>query len=209
MASSVISCVMSSVMQVIEVVGGRRGASADSVLYLVICGAGPAKRVETFVELARPEGWTVCPIATPAAIEHFLHSPSLQEACGHQVRVDYRRAGDESFPLADAVAVAPATYNTINKWAAGITDTYALNLLAELTGLGVPIAVLPFVNTALAANPVFDRSIAELRASGVRMLYGREGFRPLPPRTGETVLDRYPWHLVLEALRDVTGAVTV
>ena len=30
--------------------------------------------------------------------------------------------------------MAPATYNTINKWAAGIADTYPLTQLAELTG---------------------------------------------------------------------------
>jgi phosphopantothenoylcysteine synthetase/decarboxylase len=70
-------------------------------------------------------------------------------------------------PPADAVIVAPATYNTINKWAAGIADTYVLTQLAELTGLGLPIAVLPFVNTALAANRVFHWSVAELRAAGV------------------------------------------
>jgi hypothetical protein len=34
-------------------------------------------------------------------------------------------------PPADAIAVAPATYNTINKWAAGISDTLALGILCE------------------------------------------------------------------------------
>lgn len=71
--------------------------------------------------------------------------------------------------------VAPATYNTINKWAAGIADTYVLTQLAELTGLGVPIVVLPFVNTALAANRVFLRSVEELRQAGVTVLFGDGG----------------------------------
>ncbi|MGH3519663.1 MAG: flavoprotein [Haloechinothrix sp.] len=125
---------------------------------------------------------------------------ALEAISGHQVRSTYRAPGDESFPPADAVVVAPATYNTINKWAAGISDTYALNMLAELTGLGVPIAVLPFVNTALTANRVFARSVSELRESDVRVLYGDDGFQPHPPRTGETVLDRYPLRLALDAL---------
>jgi flavoprotein len=34
--------------------------------------------------------------------------------------------------------VAPATFNTINKWAQGISDTLALGLLNEATGLGLP-----------------------------------------------------------------------
>ncbi|MPZ00454.1 MAG: flavoprotein [Actinophytocola sp.] len=170
------------------------------VLYVVICGAGPAKRIADCIKLAHAAGWEAHCIATPSAIEYFLDVPALESLTGHQVRSTYRAPGDESFPPADAVAVAPATYNTINKWAAGITDTYALNMLAELTGLGVPIAVLPFVNTALAANRVFERSITELREAGIQVLFGEGGFTPHPPRTGETILDRYPWPLALEAL---------
>lgn len=96
--------------------------------------------------------------------------------------------------------VAPATYNTINKWAAGIADTYVLTQLAELTGLGVPIVVLPFVNTALAANRVFQRSVEELRHAGVTVLLGEGGFVPHPPRTGGSRLDAYPWQLALETV---------
>ena len=173
-----------------------------SVLYAVVCGAGPASRIGTFVTLAQAEGWEVCCIASPAAVEHFLDVPALQELSGHQVRSNYRASDDEPFPRADAIAVAPATYNTINKWAAGISDTYALNMLAELSGLNVPTAVLPFVNTALAANRVFTRSVDELRAAGVNVLVGPDGFRPHPPRMGSSVLDHYPWHLALDALRE-------
>lgn len=172
----------------------------ERVLYSVICGAGPATRIEELITLAQLAGWNVHCIATPAAVEHFIDIPELERLTGHQVRTAYRRLGDESFPPADRVAVAPATYNTINKWAAGITDTYALNILAELTGMHVPIVVLPFVNSALAANPVFERSVAELRNAGVQMLYGPNGFQPHPPRTGESALDRYPWHLAVHAL---------
>lgn len=38
-----------------------------------------------------------------------------------------------------------------------------LNRFAELTGLGVRIVALPFVNRGLAANRVFMRSVQELR----------------------------------------------
>ena len=123
------------------------------VLYAVVCGAGPASRIGTFVTLAQAEGWEVCCIATPAAVEHFLDVPALQELSGHHVRSNYRASDDEPFPRADAIAVAPATYNTINKWAAGISDTYALNLLAELTGLSVPTAVLPCCPSSTPHSP--------------------------------------------------------
>ena len=60
-----------------------------------------------------------------------------------------------SCPAADAVVVAPATFNTVNKWAAGITDTFAAGLLCELTGLGVPIVAVPLVKDALARHVAF------------------------------------------------------
>ena len=173
---------------------------SDRVLYLFVCGAGPAGRVTEMVTLARAEGWSVYCIATPAAVEHFLDLQELENATGHRVRTSYQKPGDESLPRADAVIVAPATYNTVNKWAAGISDTYALNQLAELTGLGVEIVVLPFVNRALASNRVFGRSVEELRQSGVRVLLGPGEFEPHPPRTGGQALDTYPWALALEAL---------
>lgn len=174
---------------------------SQQVLYLVICGAGPASRIEVIVKLAQAEGWAVHCLATPAAVEHFLDVPALAELTGHPVRTTYRSSGEESLPRADAVIVTPATYNTINKWAAGIADNYVLNQLAELTGLGVRIVVLPFVNQALAANPVFLRSIQELRQASVRVLFGPGEFEPHPPRTGGTVLDSYPWNRALVAIR--------
>lgn len=171
----------------------------DRVLYLVICAAGPASRIDVMVNLARTAGWSVYCLATPAAVEYFLDVPALTALTGHPVRTTYRTSPSESLPRADAIVVAPATYNTINKWAAGIADNYVLNQLAELTGLGVRIVVLPFVNQGLAANQVFLRNIEKLRQAGVHVLFGPGEFEPHPPRTGDTVLDNYPWNRALDA----------
>ncbi|KPC59181.1 flavoprotein, partial [Streptomyces sp. NRRL F-6602] len=51
---------------------------------------------------------------------------------------------------------------------------------------------------AYAQHRALDRSVAELRAMGVRVLYGEGGFVPNPP--GER--RPYPWHLALGAVRD-------
>lgn len=96
---------------------------SERILYLFVGGSGPAGRIAEMVTLAQGREWSVYCIATPAAVEHFLDVPTLERLTGHQVRSGYRRAGDESLPRADGVIVAPATYNTINKWAAGISDT--------------------------------------------------------------------------------------
>jgi len=171
------------------------------VLYLMVCAAGPAAHIDVMIKLAVNEGWSVHCVATPAAVEHFLDLHALEALTGHSVRTDHQRTGQPALPKADAVIVAPATYNTINKWAAGVADTYVLTQLAELTGLGVPIVVLPFVNTALAANAVFLRSVDQLRQSGVTVLFGDGGFVPHAPHTGDQAMAHYPWRLTIAAIR--------
>ncbi|WHT22633.1 flavoprotein [Crossiella sp. CA-258035] len=174
------------------------------VLFLVVCAAGPADYIADMVRLAQADGWEVRCLATEAATTHFLDLDELAALTGHAVRTGHQGAGQPGLPKPDAVVVAPATYNTINKWAAGIADNYVLIQLAELTGLGVPIAVLPFVNTALAANCVFQRSVNELRDAGVTVLFGEGGFVPHPPRTGGQAMASYPWHRALEAVARAT-----
>jgi phosphopantothenoylcysteine synthetase/decarboxylase len=39
--------------------------------------------------------------------------------------------------------VAPATFNTINRWVAGITNTVAVGTLCEFLGLDGPIVAVP------------------------------------------------------------------
>ena len=164
------------------------------VLTIVACGAGPAAAIGTCVTLAQDRGWTVQVIATPAALE-FFDAAAIADQTGCPVRSQYAKPGAPRSLIPDAILVAPATYNTINKWAHGISDTYALGVLAETTGLAVPTVVLPFVNTALAARAPFRRSVESLRAEGIRILLGPGGFQPHPPRTGGSLIDSYPWHL--------------
>jgi phosphopantothenoylcysteine synthetase/decarboxylase len=124
---------------------------------IVACGAGPAAAIGTCVKLAEDRGWRVRVTATPAALE-FFDQQAIADQTGSPVRSQYARPGAPRSLIPDAILVAPATYNTINKWAQGISDTYALGVLAEATGLGVPIVVLPFVNTALASRACSSNS---------------------------------------------------
>jgi len=155
------------------------------VLYVIVCAAGPASDVGKLVTLAQQQGWDVQIIATPAALD-FIDTESLEAQTGHPVRSQYRKPGQPRSPQADAIIVAPATYNTINKWANGISDTYALGVLAEAPGLGIPVIVLPFVNTALAGRHAFEQSVSTLRAEGVRVLLGPDEFEPHPPEPAAT-----------------------
>ncbi len=167
------------------------------VLTAVVCGAGPAAATATLVKRAHDRGWTVQVVATPAALE-FFDEHAIADQTGTPVRSRYAKPGAPRSQVPDAILVAAATYNTINKWAQGISDTYALGVLAEATGLGVPVVVLPFVNTALASRAPFRRSVESLRAEGVTILLGPGGVQPHPPRTGGNLIEDYPWHLGLD-----------
>jgi phosphopantothenoylcysteine synthetase/decarboxylase len=174
------------------------------VLSIIVCGAGPARAIGTFVNLAHERGWTVQVIATPAALE-FFDPTGIEALTGNPVRSQYSPPGSPRSRVPDAIAVAPATYNTINKWAHGISDTYALGLLAEQTGLGLPIVVLPFVNSALASRAPFQRSVESLRAEGVSILFGPGAIEPHQPHTGGPLIDSYPWHLALDEADSMVG----
>jgi hypothetical protein len=172
------------------------------VLYIIVCAAGPAGEVDRLVAMAQEDGWTVQIIATPSALG-FIDVPALEKQTGRPVRSQYRKPHEPKSPRADAIIVAPATYNTINKFAQGTADTYALGVLSEAPGLGIPVVVLPFVNTALASRTPFTRSVEDLRAEGVRVLLGPGEFEPHAPSSGADRIDTYPWKRALTALAEL------
>lgn len=171
------------------------------VLYVIVCGAGPAGEAGQLVELAQDRGWTVQIIATPSALA-FIDVPKLEAQTGRPVRSEYRSPGEPRSPRADAIIVAPATYNTINKWASGISDTYALGILAEAPGLGIPVVALPFVNSALAGRAPFKDGVNALRNENVRILLGPGKFEPHPPGSGGERIADFPWQLAIASVSD-------
>jgi phosphopantothenoylcysteine synthetase/decarboxylase len=174
--------------------------TAGRTLYIVACGSPAARYVGRLVDLAQRDGWNVCLVATPDGAK-FVDVPALAEQTGHPVRVRYQQPGEpDVLPRADAIVVAPATVNTINKWSAGIADTLAAGLLVEAVGLGLPTVAMPYTNRAMAAHPAFGESIDRLRSWGVCVLYGDDVLRLHPPGAGEAAAERFPWHLPLPAL---------
>jgi phosphopantothenoylcysteine decarboxylase len=140
------------------------------VLYLIVCAAPPARAIGELVTLLQERGWVVCVIATPRAAG-WLDTAELAKQTGYPVRQDYKRPDNpDVLPLANAIAVVPATFNTINKWVAGISDTFALGILNEGIGLELPIMIAPYAKPSLAAHPAFERSLQTLSEWGVTVL---------------------------------------
>lgn len=172
----------------------------DRVLYIVTCATPAARDIGKLVSLAQNSGWRPFVIATPSALR-FIDRAVLEAQTDAPVRSEYKEPGTpDILPPADAMVVGGASFNTINKWAAGISDTLALGLLTEGIGLGLPLAALPFLNAAQAAHPAFAHSVKELREAGVKILLGPEGYEPHVPHQGSKYLGRYPWHVVLAAV---------
>jgi phosphopantothenoylcysteine synthetase/decarboxylase len=167
------------------------------ILSVIVTAGAPATEAATLAELAVAGGWDVHVIASPSALD-FIDAAAIEAVTGHPVRTGYRKPGEPRSPMPDAIVVAPATFNTINKWALGITDTYALGVLAEATGMGTPIVVLPFVNSALASRAPFREAVRSLRSEGVTILLGQDGVEPGPPRSGDDAAASFPWRIVLE-----------
>jgi hypothetical protein len=146
------------------------------VLYLVCCAAPPAFATAGLVTSAQARGWEVCVICTPTAARWLEDQLGLlADLTGHPVRSQYKLPGEpDVLPPADAMLVAPASSNTIAKWALGISDNLALGLITEAIGLRLPLAALAHLNPAQAAHPAFAGHLDTLRAASVTVLVGED-----------------------------------
>jgi hypothetical protein len=149
------------------------------MLYVIVCAAPPAAQVQDLVKLAPGGRLGGRRHRHPGGAR--LHRRAA--ACGHHrlpVRHRWREPDEpESVPEANAIVVAPATFNTINRWVAGITNTVAVGTLCEFLGLDGP----------LARHPTFRASLRRLREWGVRVLFDESA-----PRAARMP----PWEEVLE-----------
>ncbi|MEV6552408.1 flavoprotein [Streptomyces sp. NPDC051597] len=168
-------------------------------LYLFCSAAPPVFDVAGVVEAAQADGWDVCLGLTPTAARWLEGSlDGLAVLTGHPVRFDYGRPGEpEVWPAADAVLFAPATFNSVNAWALGLTNSFVIGVAAEAVGRGIPTVAMPCVNAAYERHPAFERSVETLRGAGVSVLHGEEAFIPNQP--GEGRPEGYPWHVALMA----------
>jgi hypothetical protein len=173
------------------------------VLYTVVCAAPPALHVRSLLCQAQERGWDTCLILTPTAARWLANDlPAFEKITGHPTRSAYKLPGEpDVLPNPDAILVAPATSNTINKWALGISDNLALGLITEAIGKRLPIAALPYLNKAQAGHPAFPRSVDVLAEAGVRVQLGASGYEPHSP--GESRPDLFAWNLGLDALAAV------
>ncbi|MEU5696740.1 flavoprotein [Actinosynnema sp. NPDC020468] len=167
--------------------------------YLIATAAPPLLSLHHLVSALHTTGWNVHLITTPTAAS-WLDSDALP--AGTTIRTgthppDHR----DPLPRADAVLVAPATFNTINKWAHGISDNLALALLNELLGTDVPILVAPCVKQPLRDHPAYHPSTRTLTAAHATLLDPDHITTRLPD--GATT---FRWDAILNEFAHLTGS---
>jgi hypothetical protein len=161
-------------------------------LALVACGAPLAARVHDVAARAVELGWLVRVVATPSAMS-WVDAGQIERVTGFAVLVEQRQPGQpKRFPPLSSVIVCPATFNTVNKLAAGIMDTYAAGVLCEALASRIPITVVPMVSTRLWPHPAWQPNLEMLTAAGVSFIdiqTGRAGTpAAVPSGTGAEVI---------------------
>lgn len=158
---------------------------SDRLVTLVVCGAPLASRTPDLVGALFGKGWQVSVVGTPASAA-WLDPDAINRQVGEPTPLSFRppaQPGATGSP--DAVVVCPATFNTINKVACGVSDTYALGVLCEALGMGVPVVAVPMVNDKLWGHPVWAGSLNAMRRAGVLLVdVVSGGLVPTPVASG-------------------------
>jgi phosphopantothenoylcysteine synthetase/decarboxylase len=161
-----------------------------SAITVIVCGAPLAARVPDVLLHVLSRGWRPTVVATPAAAE-WLDDDAVEALTGGPPRTAFRASTQRKAGAAAAVLVCPATFNTLNKAAAGAADTYALALLCEALGARLPTVIVPMVNSKLWCHPVWDGTLSVLRSAGALVMdvrTGGLGARPVASGTADDIV---------------------
>lgn len=175
---------------------GDTSDEPGGVLYLVLSGAPAPEGIPALVGMLQAAGWRVVVFSTPLGTR-FVDARELERLTCGPLRSEQRMPGTGSpVPPADVVLACPLTFNSVNKFAHGHADNFAVGLLCEMAGYGVPVVVVPHCKPQLASHPAFRASLETLRGMGVRVVFDPDApyERRLPP-----------WREVLAALPVAAG----
>ncbi len=85
-------------------------------------------------------------------------------------RMEHIRLTEEEPERLSLLLIAPASANTLSKFAAGISDTSITLLASCAIGAGIPVIAAPSMHSSLWANPAVQSNLERLRNMGVELL---------------------------------------
>lgn len=149
---------------------------------VALCVSGGIASIETpkIARQLRRFGAEVSAYMTPSALS-FVGKSSLEWGTGNEVITELSGKA-EHLCFHDAVLVAPATLNTINKVFTGIADSPVTTLIASALGAKVPVFIAPTMHESLYNNPFFQKNLKTAKDYGVRVIHPRfdEGKAKIP-----------------------------
>jgi phosphopantothenoylcysteine synthetase/decarboxylase len=137
--------------------------------YLIVTGTTTAPLATEIVQSLLGLVREVITIATPNAAQ-VIAARDLSVIQGNRLVESYFDAAILPRPPDGLVLVAPCSFNSLNKLAAGVADNLALSVTAEAIGRGTPVLVAPSLNAPLLRHPRAASSMAALREWGVSVV---------------------------------------
>jgi len=135
---------------------------AFDTLYLIVTGAGTARRIPALLPELIKLAPNVITVLTPNA-ERVVSPRELALIPGHRIVESYFDGEILPRPPRGVVLVAPCSFNTLNKLSLGIADNLGMSIAAEAIGRKTPVLVAVSVNPPLWAHPKSAESVATLR----------------------------------------------
>jgi phosphopantothenoylcysteine decarboxylase/phosphopantothenate--cysteine ligase len=159
----------------VDIIGSLGNELEGKTVVLGIAGSVASVRSADIARKLMRHGAKVIPVMTKAATE-LIHPNMLEwstgvkpvtELTGQIEHVDY--VGNVPKP-ADLYLVAPATANTVGKFACGIDDTTVTTFFTTAFGEGIPVIVVPAMHQAMYNHPFVLENLQKLRDHGVHVL---------------------------------------
>lgn len=150
-------------------------------LYLIVTGAASARLVPSLLAALIPDFSSIVTVLTPNA-QQVVSQRELALIPGHRVVESYFDEAILPRPAEGVLLVAPCSFNTLNKLAAGVADSLALSIAAEAIGRRTPVVVALSLNEPLWRHPRSAESAATLRRWGVDVI------DPVPDERGHLTM---------------------
>lgn len=152
-------------------------------------------------------GFEIRVVATDYAFK-FIGKATLEGLTGNKVYTDSFEEGEMMSHInlnkwADLTIVCPATANTINKLAAGISDNLLTSLFLAHDG-SKPYLIAPAMNTLMFDHPATQASLSKLKEWGVQILPTAEGYLACGDTgTGKLLEPDVIFEYILSALKKI------
>lgn len=153
----------------------------DDRIYLIVSGAATARQIPALLPRLMPVFGSVVTVLTPNA-QRVVSQRELALVPGHRIVESYFDDAILPRPPEGVVLVAPCSFNTLNKLAAGVADSLALSIVAEAIGRRTPVIAALSLNDPLWRHPRAAKSAAALRRWGVDVI------DPLPDERGHLTM---------------------